>query len=236
MTTETRPARARNGGFWLLPLGLFCLAAAMYMVSAYLPPEVSTSRVPIHSTVQFVLLLGHIFFAAVALIVGTAQFWPWLRGRHPRVHRWIGRVYLFVGVFPGAVFAIPVVFTAELGLSTQLGLAVVDIAWLVTAVRAYRAVRQRRFADHRVWMMRNFALTLSPVVFRVVQLPSYLLVVLEQPDIARSTAMHDVAGTSIWFALVANLAFVEYRIHRTAQRSRAITSPIAAMDGSSTTT
>lgn len=53
---------------------------------------------------------------------------------------------------------------------------------------------------------------------------------------ARATATHDVASTSIWFALLVNVAFVEYRIHRTAQRSRAITSPIAAMDVSNTTT
>ena len=40
------------------------------------------------------------------------------------------------------------------------------LLWLVTGLAGYRAARQRRFADHRRWMLRSVALTWSIVANR----------------------------------------------------------------------
>lgn len=215
--TSTRSGR---GQFWLIPLALLCLGAAGSLLSAYLPPDVRTARVAIHSTVQYVLLLGHIFFAAVALAVGVAQFWSWLRQRYPRLHRVVGRTYLFGGVFPAALFAVPVVFTTEFGLSTQFAFASIDVGWVITAVHGYRAARQHRFAEHRAWLIRNFALTLSAVGFRLIQLPAYLVIMAEQPHLDRVTILHDIASTSGWLGALLNLVVAEYLVRGRHSRSR----------------
>ena len=85
-TTERPAPRGRRRRVWpLAVLGLLCLLTLAYALPPYLPPDMRTSRVPPSSTAHYVLLVTHIFTAAVALIVGTVQFWPWAR-RHSTDH------------------------------------------------------------------------------------------------------------------------------------------------------
>jgi hypothetical protein len=53
------------------------------------------------------------------------------------------------------------------GFSSSVGNTTLGVLWLVTGVAGYRAARARRFADHRVWMVRSVALTFSIVANRV---------------------------------------------------------------------
>jgi hypothetical protein len=41
------------------------------------------------------------------------------------------------------------------------------LLWVPVTIAGYRAARQRRFVEHRVWMIRSFALTASIVVNRL---------------------------------------------------------------------
>ncbi|MFD4253944.1 hypothetical protein ACFWQL_29780 [Amycolatopsis thermoflava] len=67
--------------------------------------------------------------------------WPAFRAKHPRGHRITGRIYVFAGALPA-------------------GLLGLYIGW--------RTARRRRFGDHRRWMARSFALAMSIVLSRVV--------------------------------------------------------------------
>ncbi|MFB9833447.1 DUF2306 domain-containing protein [Actinoallomurus acaciae] len=213
------PERRRRGRPWaLLVLGVVCAAALVYLLTAYIPPEMSRSRVPETGIFAYVLLVTHIFTASVALIAGPLQFWPWLR-RHRKAHRWIGRAYLFVGVFPSAVISIPVSLqTSSFGVSSQLATGIFSIVWFGTGYAAYRAARRRRYADHRQWMIRNFALTFGKVTNTLLQVPVYLLVAAQDGSIGRgddaTLITHDIAGTTSWLAFVLNLLIVEWYIQR----------------------
>ena len=116
----------------LIVLGLVTVSLVVYLLSAYVPPDMSTSRVPPRSSLHYVLLVTHIFTAAVAALAGTTQFWPWLRRRHPAVHRWTGRAYFFLGVFPSSVVAIPVAVLAPFGSANQAALVMLDVLWIIT--------------------------------------------------------------------------------------------------------
>ncbi|MFI1204050.1 DUF2306 domain-containing protein [Streptomyces sp. NPDC020883] len=217
-----RPARTAR---WLVPLAAISLLVTAQAVSAYVPPDLHTSRVPPRSELHYVLLVAHIFTAAVAVVTGLAQCWPWLRRRHPAVHRWTGRVYFFGGVFPSALIGIPVVCYVPLGLSNQLSLGVLDVLWIVTGVAGYRAALRRRYADHRVWMIRNMALTLVALTSRIVQpLVEHLVAAQAGDPVAYAgdplAAGHDIASTSSWGALVLNLIAAEYLIQRRRRPTR----------------
>ena len=95
-----RPAWRRA---WVLPLGL--LAVAFLVLAPYLTRDPSAARVPVPADLPhfYPMLVAHIGFGTVALLTSVAQVWPWLRRRHPRVHRWSGRAYLFAGVLPGSL-------------------------------------------------------------------------------------------------------------------------------------
>lgn len=147
----------------VLSLGVVAYATVVY---GALDPE--TSVLSLRDTRwHYGLLITHIATGAVALLLGPLQFFRRIRTRHPRGHRWIGRAYLFVGVFPSALVGVPVALLSVEGAWASAGLLVGDLAWLATAVVAYRAARRRDFRRHATWITWNFALSFSAVTFRI---------------------------------------------------------------------
>jgi len=65
------------------------------------------------------------------------------------------------------VAAYPVAFGTIAGPIASAGFALMATAWLGSTLVAWRAVRQRRYAAHRRWMIRSFALALSAVTLRL---------------------------------------------------------------------
>ncbi len=216
---HTAPPRRRARRAW--PIALLAGATVgmiWFLLSAYVPPVMHTSRIPPRSELHYVLLVAHIFTAAVAALAGTVQFWPWLRRRYPVAHRWTGRAYFFLGVFPSAVLAVPVTVLAPFGAANQAALATLDLLWILTATAGYRAVRQRRYADHRRWMIRNFALIWGSLASRFFT-PVMLLAIAPQESSMvyrgdQTAIIHDMASGSAWLGLVASLLIAEYYLQR----------------------
>src|SRR5690349_9639801 len=73
----------------------------------YLGLDAGESRVAVDGGLHYAVLVGHIFTAAVALVVGPLQFLPRVRAKR-RLHRALGRTYLLAGVLPSALATIPV--------------------------------------------------------------------------------------------------------------------------------
>jgi uncharacterized membrane protein len=112
-------------------------------------------------------LYVHVFCAAFALALGPFQFSTRLRAKRLELHRWLGRLYLGVGVLAGGVAGLVVAINAYGGPVAQAGFTCLALAWLYTGFHAYRAIRARDVAAHRRWMVRNFALTFAAVTLRL---------------------------------------------------------------------
>jgi uncharacterized membrane protein len=108
----------------------------------------------------------HIVMAGIALAVGPFQFAKAIRNRHPRVHRWIGRTYVFSIAF-GSVAAFVMSFFSEAGFVGFFGFGSLAVLWAWTTYRGYRAARDRDFASHQAWMIRSFALTFAAPTLRL---------------------------------------------------------------------
>lgn len=108
----------------------------------------------------------HIIFAGLTLALGPWQFARKLRGRHPRVHRAIGRIYMICIAF-GAVAAFVMSFFNSTGIVGFFGFSTLSVLWAWTAWKGYRAARDRDFRSHQAWMIRNFALTYAAVTLRL---------------------------------------------------------------------
>ena len=131
---------------------------------------------------RFVLLF-HIGCGIIALVLGLFQFVPSLRSARPVLHRALGMLYVFAVVLAGiAGFPLSFMMYAAhsqairpLFLPTLVGLASLSIAWPLTTLMGLTRAKQRRFADHRAWMIRSYALTfaaptarmLAPLLFLV---------------------------------------------------------------------
>jgi uncharacterized membrane protein len=153
------------------------LAVAAYAVIAYalLPlgslvhPDMTLSFLDHRAGIYI-----HVFAASVALALGPFQFSARLRTRFARGHRWMGRIYLGVGVLLGGLSGLYMATFAFGGPAAKIGFACLAVCWLYTGLRAYRAIRRGAVAEHRRWMVRNFALTLAAVTLRV-YLPSSMI-------------------------------------------------------------
>lgn len=194
---------------------LAAAVAAVALAWPYLALDADQSRLAVRDQWHWVLLVIHIFTAAVALMLGPLQFLPRLRAR-PRVHRGLGRAYLLAGVLPAGLTGIPVALLSPNGPVTQVGLLLPAIGWLVTGALAVRAARQRDFAAHRAWMTRNYALTFLAVTSRLV---TPLLVLAQAPllDVLHNGSFEAAVAATIpvgqWLGWLVNL-FVAERILR----------------------
>lgn len=113
------------------------------------------------------LVYTHVFAAAVALLLGPLQFWPGLRARRPRLHRWAGRVYLAVGVGVGGVSGLLLAQHAYGGLWARAGFGLMAVAWVLTGAISLAHILRGDVAAHQRWMHFNFALTLAAVTLRL---------------------------------------------------------------------
>lgn len=109
----------------------------------------------------------HVFAAAVALLLGPFQFSAGLRRARITVHRWMGRMYLGVGVLLGGLSGLYISQFAFGGLIARLGFAALAVCWLYTGARAFLAIRSTAIDEHQKWMVRNFSLTFAAVMLRL---------------------------------------------------------------------
>ena len=149
---------------------------------------------------------AHIFASVIALSLGPFQFVNRLRMAYTRLHRWLGRLYLGVGVTIGGLAGLFMAAHAFGGLVARLGFAGLAVAWLYTGLRAYAAIRAGNVVGHRRWMVRNFSLTLAAVTLRL-----YLPV-----STAPGVAAFEVAYPLIaWLCWVPNLLVAELWLYKT---------------------
>ncbi|MFB9688151.1 DUF2306 domain-containing protein [Amycolatopsis plumensis] len=202
----------------MVPLALVVAVFLAYSVPPYLTLDPAQSRVPAPAgfAAHYWLLVAHIAFGTIAIVGVILQIWPWLRRTHPVAHRRIGRVYVFAGAIPSALLA------AAIGAVSPFGpvLAVLDVVaallWLGFTVAGWRAVRQRRFADHRKWMIRSFAMCMNTLMTRALSPVSFLLLMPRIED--KETLILNAATLSGSLSVVTLLLLSQWWLDRTPKK------------------
>ena len=144
---------------------LLSVLMSVLLVQAFATAPAS-SLSPTYAGKHFGIYL-HIFAAAVALLLGPFQFSAPLRRKLPHIHRWAGRLYLGIGVMVGGLAGLYMSLNARGGLPAKTGFAAMASLWLYTGLQAYLSIRRGAIAEHRTWMVRNFALTFGAVTLRL---------------------------------------------------------------------
>jgi hypothetical protein len=189
---------------WSFATTLFLsVGVAGYAVWAY---GGGTQRVRVHPQMIAVfnehraLITTHAVASALALLLGPCQFLDSLRAARPRLHRALGYAYLVPGVALGGIAGLLLARHSFGGLVSHLGFGLLAALWLFSGVMAVVAAKARRFADHRAWMVRNFALTFAAVTLR-------LYLPLGFASGLRFEAFYPAVA---WLCWVPNLLFVEW--------------------------
>jgi hypothetical protein len=150
--------------------------------------------------------LAHMLVAPVALFIGPFQFLPKLRARHPRLHRWSGRVYVAACLIAGAA-GLATAFHATGGPVAGVGFGILAVVWIGVTLGAWQAAVRRRFDLHRLLMRFSYAMTFAAVTLRL-QIPIGLALGFEgyvamSPWLAYTSWIPNVIAVAIYSAMVA---------------------------------
>ena len=158
VSTGQRPSRFAMLLWWFMLLN--CVGVAVYATRYFVLPTSDA-----HFARYILPLRLHIAGGIGAMLAGPWQFSEKLRTRRIELHRWLGRFYL-TEVALGSIAGLALAFVSEDGLPTHLGFGVLALFWFFTGLQAYRKITAGNVAEHRQWMIRNFALTLAAVTLR----------------------------------------------------------------------
>lgn len=138
----------------------------------------------------FVLLSG--FLAIIRKDFGLKSF-----------HRNMGKVYIFLILLLAAPSGLYMGFFANGGLLSKISFIILGFLWWFSTFKAYQLARQKKFKEHKQWMWRSFAFTLSAITLRMWKV---IIVYLFHPN------PMDVYQIIAWLGWIPNILLVEYLI------------------------
>ncbi len=159
--------------------------------------------------------MAHYLPAIPFLALLPFQFWGGFRARHPRIHRWMGRGLVTLGVvlavsglaFPYAMPQRPV--------AERVFMTTFFIVFLFFLGQALLSARRGDFVRHREWMIRMAFTIVTPLTQRLIF-----------PLMAATTTISSIDGfwglflTAAWFAWGVNIALAEWWLNLRATRPR----------------
>jgi len=151
----------------------------------------------------------HVFSAILLLMAGFTQFSGYIQREYKRIHRFIGKMYVFnilVINFPAAM--IMAIYANGL-LPSKIAFVILDSLWFWFTLKAFIEVKRKHFDNHRDFMIRSYALTFSAITLRTWK----LILSNSFPLDPLSIYMMDA-----WLGFVPNLLLAEWIIMRKRQR------------------
>lgn len=118
-------------------------------------------------------------------------------------HRNMGKVYIFLILIFAAPSGIYMGVFANGGLFSKISFIILGFLWWFSTLKAYQLARQKRFKEHKQWMWRSFAFTLSAITLRMWKV---IIVYLFHPN------PMDVYQIIAWLGWIPNILIIEYLI------------------------
>ena len=153
----------------------------------------------------------HVFTSIFVLIAGLTQFNTYLQKKQKRVHRFMGYLYVLLGVFITGPAAFMMGWHANGGLPARTSFTLLAFLWVVFTVFAWWYATQKRFLQHRAFMIRSYALTLSAITLRIYTFSFAWFNVHAKPV--------EIYVTTAWLSWVPNLIIAEMIINYTRKKA-----------------
>ncbi|WP_029296137.1 DUF2306 domain-containing protein [Chryseobacterium hispalense] len=138
----------------------------------------------------FILLSG--FLAILRKDFGIKNF-----------HKNIGKFYIFLILIFSAPSGIYMGIFANGGIYSKISFVILGCLWWFSTFKAYQLAQQKKFKEHKQWMWRSFALSLSAITLRIWKV---IIVYLFHPN------PMDVYQIIAWLGWIPNLLLIEYLI------------------------
>lgn len=185
----------------------------------YLMLKITLEYVPLKSDVSFLMIkqtevgeqpeylyffYTHVYTSIFVLLAGflallRKDFWI------KNFHRNAGKVYVFMIFLFAAPSGIYMGIFANGGIFAKSSFIILGCLWWFTTFKAYQLARQKRFKEHKQWMWRSFALSVSALTLRIWKV---IIVYLFHPN------PMDVYEIIAWLGWVPNIILIEYLIRK----------------------
>ena len=154
--------------------GLLVLKVTFYVVLGYrdyFPPDFESDflrgRQSYFSGAYQWAFYAHIATGPICLLLGLLLVSEQFRIRFRALHRAIGKAQVALVLLLLCPSGLWMAYYAETGAVAAIGFATLAIATGACALSGWQTAVSRRFAEHRRWMWRCFALLCSAVVLRL---------------------------------------------------------------------
>ena len=121
------------------------------------------------------------------------------------LHKISGKIYVFLILLLAAPSGIYMGFLANGGALAKLSFILLGIAWFSSTFLAFKFALKGKFIEHKKWMWRSFALTLSAITLRM-----WKVIIIQYVDIAPMDLYNIIA----WLGWIPNILIVEYLIFK----------------------
>lgn len=142
----------------------------------------------------------HISGAMVSLLVGIPNCFVWLLKRYRQLHIRLGQIYVASILLVSCPTGFYMSFYTKGGVMGVIPFMSIAVLWFITTLVAYRHIKNKRTKQHALWMIRSFAITLSALSFRLIQM--ILALVFEYEPVENYIA-------SLWISLIGNVILGE---------------------------
>jgi hypothetical protein len=146
----------------------------------------------------------HIFAGAICILTALIQFSKFILKKSRAIHRWSGRLYVFVVLFLGAPTGLYMSFFAKGSFAERSLFLFMAITWFITTVFGLTTILRKNIVAHKIWMIRSYAMALTAVTFRIYHLVFYLL----------DWGHLENYELSLWISVLGNMLIAEYIIYR----------------------
>jgi hypothetical protein len=148
----------------------------------------------------------YIHITAGSLCIATAliQFSRYILKKTKAIHRWSGKIYVFVVLFLGAPTGLYMSFFAKGSFWERSLFMFMASWWFITTLYGLNTIRKKNVLGHKIWMMRSYAMAMTAVTFRVYHILFYL------------SGWDHLANyeLSLWISVIGNMLFAEWIIYR----------------------
>jgi len=108
----------------------------------------------------------HISSSVVVISVGITQFSKKIMLSYPKLHRLMGKIYIFLILLVACPSGFVMAFYGNGGPSAQLAFILQALAWWYLTFMAYRQIHAGKVKAHGEYMIRSYAMTLSAISLR----------------------------------------------------------------------
>lgn len=148
----------------------------------------------------------YIHIAAGAICIATAliQFSRYILKKSKAIHRFSGKIYVFVVLFLGAPTGLFMSFFAKGSFWERALFMFMAGWWFITTLYGLTTIHKRNVIAHKVWMMRSYAMAMTAVTFRVYHIVFYMM----------GWGHLENYELSLWISVIGNMLFAEWIIYR----------------------